>query len=136
MAVVRLIKAILFSSGERRNRVNVSYRNESKGRKFAYAHHWLVAINRFRKDTYRVFGVLELQLSGKYTGQSKDFLAGKGKGRYSVADIGTWTWVKNLPGIGFTEEEMENLPHLLKWVERIATRPAVRRGCGEKYKRS
>jgi len=91
------------------------------------------AINRFRKETYRVLGVLEIQLSGKYTGEPKEFLAGKGKGKYSVADIGTWAWVKNWRGSGYTEEEMKEFPHLLKWIERIAERPAVQRGTGEKY---
>ncbi|KAF2501281.1 glutathione S-transferas-like protein [Lophium mytilinum] len=94
------------------------------------------AINRFRKETYRVFGVLELQLSGKYTGQPKEFLAGKGAGKYTVADIGTWAWVKLWQGSGYTEEEFKEFPHLLKWIERIAGRSAVQRGIGEKYKPS
>jgi glutathione S-transferase len=94
----------------------------------------LVAIDRFRKETYRIFGVLELQLSGKYTGQPKEYLAGNGKGKYSASDIGTWAWVKNWPGSGYTEEEMKEFPHLLKWIGRIAERPAVKRGIGEKYK--
>lgn len=34
---------------------------------------------------------------------------------------------------GFTEDEMKEFPHLLKWVDRIAERPAVQRGIGEKY---
>ena len=45
------------------------------------------AIERYRNETLRVFGVLEIQLSGKYTGEPKDYLAGKGKGKYSVADM-------------------------------------------------
>lgn len=28
---------------------------------------------------------------------------------------------------------MKPFPHLLKWIERIAERPAVKRGIGEKY---
>jgi glutathione S-transferase len=52
---------------------------------------------------------------------------------YSIADIGTWAWVKNWPGSGYTAEEMKAFPHLLEWIERIAERPAVRRGIGEKY---
>jgi glutathione S-transferase len=80
-----------------------------------------------------VFGVLEIQLSGKYTGKPKDFLAGQGKGKYSIADIGTWTWVKNWQRSGYTEEEFKEFPHLLKWIERIAERPAVKRGTGPKY---
>jgi len=93
------------------------------------------AINRFRKETARVFGVLEIRLSGKYTGEPREYLAGKGKGKYSVADIGTWAWVKNYSASGYTPEEMKEFPHLVKWVDRIAERPAVQRGIGEKYKK-
>lgn len=47
------------------------------------------AINRFRNETLRVFGVLEIHLSDKYgtNGGAREYLAGKGKGRYSVADV-------------------------------------------------
>jgi glutathione S-transferase len=48
------------------------------------------AIDRFKKETLRIFGVLEIQLSGKYTGESREYLAGNGKGTYSVAAIGAW----------------------------------------------
>ncbi|CAK1367775.1 Disulfide-bond oxidoreductase [Cercospora beticola] len=91
------------------------------------------AITRFRNETLRVFGVLEIHLSGKYTGEPRDYLAGKGKGKYSVADVKTWPWVKNWERSGFTKEEVEPFPHLLKWIDRIAERPAVQRGIGEAY---
>lgn len=92
------------------------------------------AIKRFRDETFRILGVLEIQLSGKYTDEPRDYLAGHGKGKYSVADIGTWPWVKNWERSGFSKEEMtENFPHLLKWIDRIAERPAVKTGTGEKY---
>ncbi|WPH03041.1 Hypothetical protein R9X50_00591500 [Acrodontium crateriforme] len=90
-------------------------------------------IKRFRDETYRVFGVLEIQLSGKYNDGPKEFLAGEGKGKYSVADIKTWPWVKGWERSGYTKEEMEAFPHLLKWIDRIAQRPAVQRGIGETY---
>ena len=92
-----------------------------------------VAIDRFRKETLRVFNVLELQLSGKHTGQPKEYLAGNGAGKYTIADIGTWAWVKNWQGSGYKEEEMSEFPHLLQWIGRIADRPAVRSGIGKKY---
>ena len=47
------------------------------------------AITRFKNETLRVYGVLEIQLSGKYTGSPREYLAGKGKGKYSVADMKT-----------------------------------------------
>jgi len=91
------------------------------------------AIERYWNETLRVYGVLEIRLSGKYTGEPRDYLAGKGKGKYSVADIGTWTWVKGWQSSGLTMEEMKQFPHLLKWIDRIAQRPAVKVGIGEKY---
>lgn len=33
---------------------------------------------------------MEIRLSGKYTGEPREYLAGNGKGKYSVADIGAW----------------------------------------------
>jgi len=91
------------------------------------------AIKRYSDETLRVYGVLEIRLSGKYTGEPREYLAGKGKGKYSVADIGTWPWVKNWERSGFTKEEVSGFPHLLKWIDRIAAREAVKTGTGEKY---
>ncbi|KAI9749444.1 MAG: hypothetical protein M4579_006871 [Chaenotheca gracillima] len=91
------------------------------------------AINRFKNETLRVYGVLEIQLSGKYTGQPKEYLAGSGKGKYSVADIGTWPWIKAWEFSGFTEDDMKPFPHLMSWIQRIAGRPAVQRGIGDAY---
>ena len=91
------------------------------------------AIERFKKETLRTYGVLEIQLSGKYSGEAREYLAGSGKGKYSVADIKTWAWVKGWERTGFTEEEMKDFPHVKKWIDRIAERPAVQRGIGEGY---
>ncbi|QIX01279.1 hypothetical protein AMS68_006796 [Peltaster fructicola] len=90
------------------------------------------AINRFKNETQRVLGVLEIRLSGKYTGEPREYLAGAGKGKYSVADIKSWPWAKNVRNI-LNEEELKEVPHLLKWIDRIAERPAVKRGSGEAY---
>lgn len=94
------------------------------------------AINRFKKETLRVYGVLEIHLSGKYTGEPREYLAGFGSGSPSVADFKAWPWVKGWEKTGFTKEEMEDFPHLLKWIDRIAERPAVKRGISEKYQQS
>jgi len=91
-----------------------------------------LAINRFKNESTRVFGVLEIRLSGKYTGEPREYLAGKGKGKYSLADIGTWPWVKNW-GNSWSEEERAEFPHLKAWIDRIAQRSAVKTGIGEKY---
>jgi glutathione S-transferase len=90
------------------------------------------AINRFRNETLRVFNVLEIHLSGKYTGQPREYLAGSGAGKYSLADIKTWPWVSGWERSGFTKEEFA-FPHVLKWIDRIAARPAVQKGTGDAY---
>lgn len=56
------------------------------------ADYWfnVVALDRFKMEVLRIYGVLEIHLSGKYTGQVKEYLAGIGAGKYSVADISTW----------------------------------------------
>jgi len=93
-----------------------------------------LAINRFRNEFLRVLGVLEIRLSGKYTGEPRDYLAGNGKGKYSVADIGTWPWVSGWDFSGeIKKEEMDQFPHLLKWIDRIAQRSAVKSGTGKKW---
>ncbi|KAK5737434.1 hypothetical protein LTR17_006661 [Elasticomyces elasticus] len=95
------------------------------------------AIERFKKETLRVFGVLEIQLSGKYGDSGpREYLAGKGKGKYSVADMKTWPWVKGWERTGFTKEEMDDFPNLLKWIDAIAAREAVQKGIGEAYTQS
>ena len=91
------------------------------------------AVTRFRNETLRVFGVLEIRLSGRYTGEAREYLAGPGAGAYSVADVGTWPWVKSWRFAGFSDDEMEPFPHLLKWIDRVAARPAVKTGTGDKY---
>ncbi|KAI9680736.1 MAG: hypothetical protein M1817_004176 [Caeruleum heppii] len=94
----------------------------------------LDAIERFKNETLRVFGVLEIQLSGKFTGEPREYLAGNGKGKYSVADIGTWPWIKTWEFSGLTQDDMKPFPHVMKWIDRIASRPAVKRGIdGGKY---
>lgn len=91
------------------------------------------AIERFKNETLRVLGVLEIQLSGKYTNEPRDYLAGNGKGKYSFADIGTWPWVKMLNSENFSQEEKDMFPHVLKWIDRIAERPTVQRGIAAEY---
>ncbi|THX54821.1 hypothetical protein D6D06_05260 [Aureobasidium pullulans] len=93
-----------------------------------------MAIERFRNETLRVFGVLEIQLSGKYSDGPREYLVGAGKGKYSIADIGTWTWTSKWKLGGFREEDMHaQFPHLLKWISRIGERKAVKTGTGSKY---
>jgi len=50
-----------------------------------------------------------------------EFLAGD----YSIADIASWSWVRGYKWSGLT---LDGLPHLERWLDTIAQRPAVKRG--------
>jgi GST-like protein len=73
------------------------------------------AIDRYRNETLRLYGVMNQRL------RREKFLGGD----YSIADMATWPWVRVrwLHRIELTE-----FPHVQKWYDRIAQRPAVQRG--------
>jgi GSH-dependent disulfide-bond oxidoreductase len=73
------------------------------------------AIERYRKETARLFGVLNKRLEGR------EWLAGDA---YSVADIAAYSWTApyNLFGLNLDE-----YPALERWLEAIASRPATER---------
>lgn len=73
-----------------------------------------LALHRFRKETARLFGVLDRQL------ETRDYLCGE----YSLADMCNWTWIDKYPGNG---GGLANFPNLAAWHARIGERPAVRR---------
>jgi GSH-dependent disulfide-bond oxidoreductase len=70
------------------------------------------AINRYVKETERLYGVLDSQLEGK------DFIAGD----YSIADMACYPWIVPYEA---QQQNIENFPHLKRWFEAIAARPAV-----------
>lgn len=73
-----------------------------------------LALHRFRKETARLFDVLESALAGQ------DFLCGD----YSIADMCCWTWIDKYPENG---GGLADRPALAAWHARIAARPAVQR---------
>jgi glutathione S-transferase/GST-like protein len=77
------------------------------------------AIDRYQNETKRLYTVLNDQL------KNKDFLAGPGRGDYSIADIANWTWVRSYEWAGIT---IDDLPDLQAWLDRIAARPAAEKG--------
>ena len=73
------------------------------------------AIARYQNETKRLYRVLDTRLS------DHEFLAGE----YSIADIATWPWVRIHAWAGV---EVDDLPHLARWIDAIAARPAAQRG--------
>jgi GST-like protein len=77
------------------------------------------AIERFTKESVRLFGVLEKRLA------AEPYLAGE----YSIADIATFTWV-NAVGAKLKEHasDLGDTPSIDRWLQDIEARPAVQRG--------
>jgi glutathione S-transferase len=73
-------------------------------------------VERYQNETRRLFGVLDARLA------ESAFLAGPD---YTIADIAHFAWVRTYAWSGVT---LEGVPHLERWVETIAARPAVQRG--------
>jgi len=73
------------------------------------------AIERYQREVRRLFEVLDTRL------EAHEFLAGD----YSIADIANWSWVRGYKWSGVT---LDGLPHLTRWLDAIAKRPAVKRG--------
>ena len=73
------------------------------------------AIERYQRESRRLFGVLDAQLA------EHEYLAGD----YSIADIANWSWVSTYEWSGVT---LEGLTHLERWLALVGERPAVKRG--------
>jgi glutathione S-transferase len=76
-------------------------------------------VDRYQNETKRLYSVLEVRL------KDREFLVGKNGGKYSVADMSTFTWVRWAPWAGI---DLEQFPRLKGWAERIEGREAVKRG--------
>ncbi|MFN3837226.1 MAG: glutathione S-transferase N-terminal domain-containing protein [Brevundimonas sp.] len=80
--------------------------------------------DRYVAESRRLLGVLETQLDGR------DWIVGEVGGDYSIADVATLGWVRNL--IGFYEAGeivgFKDFPRVAAWLERGLARPAVQRG--------
>jgi GSH-dependent disulfide-bond oxidoreductase len=72
------------------------------------------AKKRYADEVHRLFGVMDKRL------ESRKFLAGA----YSIADIACWGWV--VAAMNF--QKLDEFPHLAAWQDRMAARPAVKKG--------
>jgi len=71
------------------------------------------AIDRYVKETNRLYAVLNKRLC------DREYIAGE----YSIADIAAYPWV--IPQR--QRQNIDDFPHLKRWKETIAARPAVKR---------
>lgn len=55
----------------------------------------------------------------------RDYVAGPGRGVYTIADMAIWPWVSRYE---WHETDLTDYPEVLKWYRRLAERPAVQRG--------
>jgi GST-like protein len=87
------------------------------------AHHFRIyapeklqyAIDRYTNEVHRLFGVMNIRL------KDRPFLAGK----YSIADMACVGWVSRWERQG---QDINEFPHLKRWLETVMARPAVQRG--------
>ncbi len=72
------------------------------------------AINRYQKETERLYGVLERSLEGK------EFIAGA----YSIADMAIYPWA-----VPHTRQNIkfDEFPNIRRWYDSIRARPAVQK---------
>lgn len=72
------------------------------------------AIGRYTRETARLYGVMNTRLA------DREFLAGA----YSIADMACYPWI--VPHKNHLQN-LDDHPHLKRWFETIAARPAVAR---------
>ena len=73
------------------------------------------AIDRYRNETGRLYGVLDRHLA------NKEFIADD----YSIADMAAYPWIVPWKNQGIILEEF---PNLRRWFERVGAREAVQKG--------
>jgi len=74
-----------------------------------------LAVERYQREVQRLFAVLDRRL------QSSEYLGAD----YSIADIANWCWVHTH---AFIDARVDTFPHLTRWIDTLAARPAVQRG--------
>ena len=72
------------------------------------------AIERYVKETNRLYGVLNKRLA------DREFVAGD----YSIADMAAYPWIVPHAKQG---QDLNDFPHLKRWFDAIAARPATQR---------
>ena len=81
-----------------------------------FPEHLPAAIDRYERESYRLFGVMEGRL------KDHQYLNGLD---YSIADISAWPWIR---GHFWSGLSLENFPALTRWHDEVKARDAVQRG--------
>jgi len=74
---------------------------------------------RSREQVARAYATLDARLTGRR------YLAGEGRGEYTIADILSWPWISRFE---WHEADLSEYPAVRDWYLRIAERPAVQAG--------
>lgn len=74
------------------------------------------ARERYQRESRRLLQVLDHRLG------HSEYIAGD---HYSIADIANWTWVS---GHAWAGVDIDDMPHLRRWLDIVGQRPAVVRG--------
>jgi len=77
------------------------------------------AEERYSNEARRLYKVLNTQLEGR------DYVAGDGKGIYTIADMSMWPWISRHDWQGI---DLADFPNVQSWYMRLLERPAVQRG--------
>jgi GSH-dependent disulfide-bond oxidoreductase len=92
------------------------------GPMFGQVHYFLgaeqkmpAAIDRFKKETLRLYGVMDAHL------RNREYFVGD----YSIADIATYPWAGRHER---HQVDLSDFPHVKRWFDRLGERPAVQRG--------
>jgi GST-like protein len=74
---------------------------------------------RYSTEARRLYRVLNERLEGR------DYIAGDGRGLYTIADMACWPWVSRFE---WQEIDLNEFPNVRDWYLRLAERPAVQAG--------
>jgi GST-like protein len=77
------------------------------------------AINRYRREAERHYGVLDDHLAGR------DYIVGND---YTIADMSAWGWVERAPRVlSGSADPLAAFPNVRRWFQLIDARPAAAR---------
>ncbi len=77
------------------------------------------AEDRYSTEAKRLYKVLDARLEGR------DYVAGEGRGTYTIADMSMWPWISRHD---WQQIDLADYPNVRTWYQRLRARPAVQSG--------